>query len=55
MKSMEDYDRKCVCCGAIKYVPYLKTWGYKFEKQFCCSYSCMRKMEKKIDICDLSC
>lgn len=56
--SMEDYDRKCVCCGTVRYVTYLREWKWKFRNKFCCSYTCMRKMEKeaqKIDICEFGC
>lgn len=39
--------KKCVCCGEKLTRLNFNDWGYYFKKEFCCSYHCMREMERR--------
>lgn len=47
--SCELKGKTCINCGTEKVCLNFSDWGYKFGNKFCCSYHCMREMQRKYD------
>lgn len=37
---------KCCCCGIDKVCLNFQQYAYKYKRKYCCSYHCMREMQK---------